>query len=48
MTKEEQIEKEMELYRLHIGWNPFETEEQLEERIKKLQDELEGLVPETY
>ena|SRR5271165_188058 len=41
MTREEQIEKEMELHRLMIGWDPFETEDQLEARIEELHAELE-------
>jgi hypothetical protein len=48
MNKYEQIEKENELHRLNMKFNPFETEEELEERKEQLRKELEGLDPLTY
>jgi hypothetical protein len=40
MNEQEQREKEMELWRLSTGQNPFETQEQLDERINQLGCEL--------
>jgi hypothetical protein len=48
MTKEEQIKIEEELHRLHNGWNPFETEGELEARIAELEKQLEGREPLTF
>jgi hypothetical protein len=36
-----------QLHRLMIGWDPFETEYQLEARIEELHAELEGTTPVT-
>ena len=41
MTKDERIEKESELYRLHEGANPFETEVELKDRIAELEADLD-------
>jgi hypothetical protein len=48
MTKQEQIALEEELYRLRAGWNPFETEGELEARIAELEKQLEGREPLTF
>jgi hypothetical protein len=48
MSRDEQIALEMEIHRLMDGWNPFETEEELEDRIAELHAALEGLEPATY
>jgi hypothetical protein len=45
VTKDEQVEKEFELHRLHEGDNPFESEEELSDRIAELEADLAGLVP---
>ena len=46
MTKHGQTEKTMELYRLHEGANPFETEDELKDRIGVLEAELASENPE--
>jgi hypothetical protein len=48
VTKDEQVEKEFELRRLHEGANPFESEEELSDRIAELEADLAGLVPITF
>jgi hypothetical protein len=46
MTKHGQTEKKMELYRLYEGANPFETEDELKDRIGVLEAELASENPE--
>jgi len=46
MTKHGQTEKKMELYRLYEGANPFETEDELKDRISVLEAELASESPE--
>ena len=48
VTKDKQVEKECELRRLHEGANPFESEEELNDRIAELEADLAGLVPITF
>jgi hypothetical protein len=46
MTNHGQTEKKMELYRLYEGANPFETEDELKDRIGILEAELASENPE--
>ena len=46
MTKHGQTEKKMELYRLYEGANPFETEDELKDRIGVLAAEVTSENPE--
>ena len=46
MTKHGQTEKKSELYRLYEGANPFETEDELKDRIGVLEAELASEKPE--
>ena len=46
MTKHGQTEKKLELYRLYEGAIPFETEDELKDRIGALEAELASENPE--